>query len=87
MFVAIFIISVEPAAVSTMDFHFFNLCEVNQSTLHFFNRDAGVSAPALIGLDPRLRPMQQLFRSQTSNNDETKPGIYSGPGSLISDAT
>jgi hypothetical protein len=49
--------------MTAMHFFFFNLCEVYQSALHFFERYACVPASSLVGLDTRFGPVQQLLRS------------------------
>jgi hypothetical protein len=67
-----------------MLFLYRSLCEIDQATLDLFDRNACVSASALVGFDTRLGAVQQLFCSQTRNDDETKPGVYPWPGSFIS---
>ena len=81
--VDIFAPLIESATVTVVHSWLFNFLEINKSPLHFFNRNAGVPASALVGLDARFGTVQQLFRSQTGNNDETKPGVYARPGAFI----
>ena len=54
-----------------------------QSSFNFFECDAGVSATLGIHFDARCRTVEQLLRSQTSNDDEAKPGVDSRPGPFI----
>jgi hypothetical protein len=78
---------IEPATVTVVHSWLFNFCEINESPLHFFHRNAGISASAFVSLNPRLGTVQQLFRSHAGNNDETKPGVNSRPGSFIRHAS
>jgi hypothetical protein len=55
--------------MTAMDYHRLSQGERYQSALHFFDRDAGVPAPALIRLNSRLRSVQQLLCSQTRDDD------------------
>ena len=59
--------------MSSMYFRAFDFRKTDQPALHFFDCNTGISAPELIGLNARLRTVQQLFRPEAGNDDETKP--------------
>ena len=61
----------------------FNFREINQTALHFFDGNAGISASAFVSFNTRLGTVEQLFRSHTGDDDETKAGVDSRPGSFI----
>ena len=56
--------------------------ELDQTSLNFFQRNAGVPAALCVDFNPRSRSVQQLFGSQARNNDEAKPRVDPGPGTF-----
>ena len=43
--------------------------EMDQAAFDLFERDAGMTMPFLVALNPRFGTMQQLFGSQAGDND------------------
>jgi len=60
---------IESATVAVINCWLLNLGKIDKSALHFFNRNARVSAPALVSLNSRLGTVQQLFRSHPGDDD------------------